>query len=581
MCQAWLASNMEEPLVEELLEILSNGHASKIQSLAAATLKTCVAPECIRELAELGSWDPLTKSRKNVERDLHRWAKRQPCDKMLPEPYEFELWGARRGNLGVQRLKVKALLPHEVLGSVHAYDRQLFAKLFVPSDAQLDDFWRHEAGSEWMRMQDAEILELSKKRMAIPLGIWGDDAAFNRRDKLMAVLWNSVLKVPSARILCGALHHKRVAPTVTINGFYDVLVWSLTAAYKGVHPSVDHRGRPFEGCSRAALAGQPIAGGYRFPFSEVRGDLPFQITTFGWVGFNSKERCCHLCLASREDDSNFLYSDFRPTAAHRDTLISHDAYMQSTDANTRSPVCRLTGFHLWRVWQDAMHTLDLGIFQHLNGSTLWHLTATPSLWPSTTRPGRLLQAHEHYVAWCRLNRVGDIADPWRVEHFKKDKQGYPKLTSLKAAEQRWLVVYLHAVLTALPRWGEMLQLLVLCYSCAVDFDVACRKHGRIIPEADLARVVESGKGFLTAYNAVALYCAVNGMPLYSVIPKHHMYEHLMMMARVANPRFVHNYSDESMIGRLKRVASECHADAISHRVVDRYRLLMLVKFSRM
>ena len=64
ICQAWLASNMEEPLVEELLEILSNGHASKIQSLAAATLKTCVAPECIRELAELGSWGPRTKSRK-------------------------------------------------------------------------------------------------------------------------------------------------------------------------------------------------------------------------------------------------------------------------------------------------------------------------------------------------------------------------------------------------------------------------------------------------------------------------------------------------------------------------------------
>jgi len=227
--------------------------------------------------------------------------------------------------------------------------------------------------------------------------------------------------------------------------------------------------------------------------------------------------------------------------------------------------------------------LDLGLLQHLSGSTLWHLTSTQAIWNSSTRALRLQFAHQQYTAWCHMNHIADIADVWKPDAFRA-QNGFPQLTSLKAAEQRWLVVWVHATLRALPDKGGpdkggLENLLRVCYACAVGFDVVCRGHGRHLPADALARAQACGEGFLTAYNASALYCIQKGWALFRVVPKNHMCTHLLNMAEAANPRVVHNYADESMIGSLKKIAASCHPDAISHRVVDRYRLLMLVKLA--
>ena len=77
--------------------------------------------------------------------------------------------------------------------------------------------------------------------------------------------------------------------------------------------------------------------------------------------------------------------------------------------------------------------------------------------------------------------------------------------------------------------------------------------------------------FAAAYNALALQAALNGQRLWKVQPQNHMMCHLIYdMAPVANPRWVHNYMDESFIGLIKRVAAACHPDAIHVRVVDRF-----------
>eukprot|EP00969_Alexandrium_andersonii_P232050 10246797-Alexandrium_andersonii.AAC.1 len=57
-------------------------------------------------------------------------------------------------------------------------------------------------------------------------------------------------------------------------------------------------------------------------------------------------RCCDSCgTLSNFPRANptYLYTDFAPDAAWRGTLIDHDAYLETTNAATRSPRMQVAG----------------------------------------------------------------------------------------------------------------------------------------------------------------------------------------------------------------------------------------------
>ena len=127
--------------------------------------------------------------------------------------------------------------------------------------------------------------------------------------------------------------------------------------------------------------------------------------------------------------------------------------------------------------------------------------------------------------------------------------------------------------------GPEHQLMQLAIASLVTFDKVCRRNGRHLPPAELSQLQQAGQAFLTAYNALALNAAAQQERLWKLVPKFHMFTHLLWdQSRVANPRSVHNYLDESMIGFLKKIASACHPTAISYRVVSRYLVWTAVRW---
>jgi uncharacterized membrane protein YgcG len=71
-----------------------------------------------------------------------------------------------------------------------------------------------------------------------------------------------------------------------------------------------------------------------------------------------------------------------------------------------SPLLALVGFDISRVFWDALHTLELGIYQVVLPSILAELTASGStVFPGATLPLRLQRATQAYHAWARRNRV--------------------------------------------------------------------------------------------------------------------------------------------------------------------------------
>ena len=115
-----------------LVDIFGRGaNASQIQRVSAAVAKSTVCPEEVYELAELGTPDPRNPDyRINVERDLERWTWRQPWRRVFPKAYTVETWGKRKRGMGINRMKINLILPHDVIGIIYALNQALFQRLF-------------------------------------------------------------------------------------------------------------------------------------------------------------------------------------------------------------------------------------------------------------------------------------------------------------------------------------------------------------------------------------------------------------------------------------------------------------------
>ena len=188
--------------------------------------------------------------------------------------------------------------------------------------------------------------------------------------------------------------------------------------------------------------------------------------------------------------------------------------------------------------------------------------------------------YEHYLEWGKENKVGSISDPWKVEMVKPKSHSFACLRgNVKAGEQRWIVYFVFAILSALPHRTPLMDLMLATYAALVDFDMVCRRAGRFFTPAELTQFQEAGELFCVGYNALAVHCQQTGLRLFKVVPKHHMLTHIIWdFGPQANPRAVHNYIDESVIGNIRKIAAAVHPDAIGTRVLQRYILWSSIRW---
>ena len=91
--------------------------------------------------------------------------------------------------------------------------------------------------------------------------------------------------------------------------------------------------------------------------------------------------------------------------------------------------------------------------------------------------------------------------------------------------------------------------MLICFGRLED---VCSRHGRFIPADDIDILQRGMEGALLLYNQLAAEAITQDKKLWSIVPKHHMATHLAYdFAPLANPRHVHCYSDEDMVGRMK------------------------------
>jgi len=573
------------------------------------------------------------------ERDLHNWCAKQPWRQSLPEElYAFSMQkfaAARSRDCGTAMAVAMhyCILPHELFASVAAYSAELWQFLFGNA-AELKEWWQSAAerapstadGGPWCTAAADCISGLGH---CVPIGIHGDDAGGHANEKVTVVTWGSVAVARStldSRFVFTMLKGSDAPAEAGLRSILRVLAWSLNALAEGTWPAADESGRPFDANhhpGRAKLAGRPLvqpavlagpdaavatacpgaalpaaAGGdaasvVKGIWSEMRGDWKFLKEALGLKrNYGVNGEMCHRCRAhngrgrGRLDD-NLLYTNFGREDHVRTTREDPATWFEAAAAAPNpSPLLGIRGFSIDRVFFDIMHCMDLGVFQHAVASALAELTgAAPgfqavSIFPGADLNARLAAATVHYRTWCRNRRLERRAPKFNQRWVKGP---WPEVSQLqaKAAEMRTnLVPWFADVCAAVAaEHGDHGHVRAEMFSAFVRIDEACRGSSRFLAAAAAEKLEFNMERALKLYNALAAEAVECGRALWRLRPKLHACTHIGFEHGGTNPRWVHCYADEDMVGRMKRLYKKCHGATAPWRALQRYMIMVGLRWA--
>jgi hypothetical protein len=221
----------------------------------------------------------------------------------------------------------------------------------------------------------------------------------------------------------------------TIQEIMAVVSWSFQCLASGFSPSCRHDRSAWTQQDEAARqpSGQPIR---RAALLQVRGDWEWLEQCFRLRSVNS-ESFCWMCDAVQRQEGPLSFHDFRPEAAHRSTLISHEMYMASCVAEGSHPshLFLIPGLKIEHLAVDAMHSGDLGTFADAVGSLFW-LEATHKPWHRNKAEG-LAALNKDLDNYYRAHADRDFSKltPLVWSQIYAKSNGYPALKA-KAAQTR-------------------------------------------------------------------------------------------------------------------------------------------------
>ena len=322
---------------------------------------------------------------------------------LLPATYEFTLPLTRDG-IHEYDGEHSCLLPHEVVHTLSKHD-ELFK--FILTGDNLPDFWRGCRDSDWYQNHPLPQLR-ERPESCIPIRLYGDDAGVYENQKVLIINWCSACVTGTLtldhRIIFTCLTYLRLVDS-SISVVYKVLQWSLLWLALGEFPDRDHNGKFFSleyMPERYRMRGQPLtASGFVGVFSELVSDWKYQVEALCLEYYYSTAFCCHLCRASKKI-RRLAFTQYKRTDNIRRTLVTAKQFRDWLDVQDtcRSWVTLILGFSIFRCLVDAMHCLDLGVYQILVPCAIVELVLQ-GVWEGTTLEQRFALAYNDYSDWCR------------------------------------------------------------------------------------------------------------------------------------------------------------------------------------
>ena len=302
---------------------------------------------------------------------------------------------------------------------------------------------------------------------------------------------------------------------------------------------------------RSLAEGRDI-GPWRFILLFAKADLECRSNSWGLPHYNAAREPCSECTANR---STMPFTDLRASAAWRSApALTPAAYI----ARCRAPLHPLVSSDFsWRYFfpLDCMHICDCnGVTATLAGSLIRPLVMSDS------RLGHRID--------LRLKAVND-----RLTAFYDARPRYNRMPALRVHNldlDGWACLSGGTVKAASTR-GLALFLVELCEEFYADSD---DEYQRCVSRAARALsqfyvVLYGGDRFLTASEQNGVRRALSmlgacfqqlrniaqerGLLAWNISPKTHMVQHFKDLCKIMNPRFLHNYAEESHIGTMTKM----------------------------
>ena len=550
--------------------------ASDVQAHAAVALSDGAVKSSVKTLASLGA---SGKFQANIERGLHRHAKRTLG-------IRFDLYYAWIPVLGDNGLVVEVLhpflLPHEAFSMVYDFDANKFrAAMGV---RLCDQYWRQMAatGDDWYIAHPLRARIESARELAIPLRIFGDDAPVgkNRGVRLFHTL-SATSREPTinSRVPFTIIQEEKCVIGLTDAACMQVLQWSLLAAASGVHPPLDHLGKPWPKHSfRARTAGKPIAGEYFWALAQVTGDMKFIHETFGFENFyGSSEEICHCCGATKSGELNYAnVAEGAPCFEHR---RCNDEYMASTPA-VRCPLTAIPGFHIQMVMFETVHVGPLGVCKWACAGVLVQL-ARAGVWGMPDRgpwAGRLTiqlrQAYFNFKLFCKRRAISTrqtCFPPLRLS--LKTLHDWAELKT-KAMSCIHVVMWLAEATSriAVSSGAHDDQIRCCMMWGFAQFFYILMNEGMILDDGALERLRKARNAMLKGYHKLSTQCAYANEALYPIRPKFHALDHIERETQRTrlNPAYDWAFADEDQMGIMTRIIAKCHGSTHTQRALERW-----------
>ena len=282
------------------------------------------------------------------------------------------------------------------------------------------------------------------------------------------------------------------------------------------------------------------------------------------TSYNEGDEICGYCLSNR---TGLPFTDLRETAKWRRTFPLTKEQFVARFGEPRHPLLDsgLVTQQFFRI--DIMHSFDCnGLTAIVAGSVLWHLVACP-----TDKAMRELGPTQD----ARLASINNKMAMYQSEHMTPSPMPRLALQNLTLSQQSASFACLHGVVIKAANTRHLMPF-VSClaheYLTANDpmeisalkvVDSLCKFYELIYTadmflttaEKRLCRdlLLRLGKHFQNA----AYISRRNGGVLFYTTFKVHVCQHVAEQAFMLNPRYLQNYQDEGLVGRVAGIFKGC------------------------
>jgi hypothetical protein len=413
------------------------------------------------------------------------------------------------------------------------------------------------------------------KHKAIPLLIHADAAEFERYDSLYTISMSGLLKegqTLDTNLLITSWSKSDCAPGAggTLETLWAWVSWDLQALANNRYPNTDPFGQPLSS-HFADIRGQTVLpDGFRAFLYGIQGDMDM-FYEVGMPHFAQElpKPCCGWCAGSKTDVRPWF--DFRADASWRSSV----PMKQAEWSDVVHPLQKLPGMHHHTFLIDWLHTVDLGVAAHFIGNVIYDITYNKlahmqRLSALAEVREIVLQPVEHGSTLSQFD-LGNFTQP------KKHLATYPILCHMKAAHVRGLVPHALSLATKYHNTTSDHDRHVLRAARALDKVYSIMHEEEMFINAETYWLLQkTATMFLLSYNWLASEAFRQDRKMWSLVPKHHYFAHLIEQAKFCNPRYVWCYGSEDFVGRASCLAQSCTRGSpgplVISKMVAKYRI---------